>query len=243
MINSKTLFIEKCNSTQLVARQMISDGKPVEKMVIVADEQSAGKGQGKNTWISEPEKNLLCSVIYPYKQKAEKQSYISRAISLALCDLVSLYSSDFLIKWPNDILMDQKKVAGILIEHNISGAHIQYSIIGIGLNVNQEVFPAGLDAISLIHSTGTNFRIKEILGTLMSCIDGRLFLYENHKWDILNDSYHSLLYGYNQECRFRLNDGKEFTAINKGVDEFGRIILEHEGKTEHFDLNEVHIMI
>lgn len=243
MINSKTIFIEKCNSTQLVARQMISDGKPVEKTVIVTDEQSAGKGQGKNTWVSEPGKNLLCSIIYPFKQKAEKQSYISRAVSLALSDLVSLYSADYSIKWPNDILMDKKKVAGILIEHNISGAHIQYSIIGIGLNVNQEVFPAGIDAISLIHSTGTKFRIKEILSTLMACIDGRLYLYENQKWDDLNSSYHSLLYGYNHECRFRLNNGKEFNAINKGVDEFGRMILEHGGKTEHYDLNEVHIVI
>jgi len=243
MSKTKEIFIEKCDSTQLYARKLLAAGDVNEKIVIVTEEQTEGKGQGANNWISEPEKNLLCSIIYPFKQKADRQSYISRAVSLALCDLVMLFSSEFSVKWPNDILMNRKKIAGILIEHNISGAYIQNSVIGIGLNVNQEVFPKGLNAVSLLHSTGTSFKIKEILHTLLTCIDTRLYLYENRKWEELDNSYHNLLEGYKKECNFLLNDGTEFNAINNGIDEFGRIILDINGKMQHYDLNEVHMIL
>lgn len=243
MKNARVIFIESCVSTQEHARKLIQMEKDVTPLVVVTDSQTAGRGRGENSWESEPGQNLLCTIVYPYRQKADKQSYISRAVSLALCDLLMLFTPNYAIKWPNDIVLDGKKIAGILIEHQVSGSHLTYSLIGIGLNVNQERFPEVLQATSLIHATETKFRLKDILRTLLSCLESRLFLYESQKWNELDEQYHQHLLGYRKNCRFFSSSDDEFEAVVKGVDEYGRIILEHDGRTHAYDLNEVHMQM
>lgn len=242
-MKSKLIFLDQCESTQQHARNIFARTADVEQCVIATDEQTEGKGQGSNQWISEPGKNLLLSMIYPFRQRADRQSYLSRAVSLAICDLVMLYGSDYSIKWPNDILMNGKKISGILIEHQVSGQYITSSIIGIGLNANQEVFPRELNAVSLIHSTGTAFKLKELLKTLVRSIEARLFQYEKEQWEELDSAYHRLLAGYQQQCRFRLTDGSEITAVHSGVDAYGRIVLMSEGQKKAYDLNEARMIL
>ncbi len=110
-------------------------------IVVWADYQTAGRGQGSNRWESERGKNLLFSMlIYPDRVAANKQFSISMAISLAICEALGQHIGDLSIKWPNDIYWRNGKIGGILIEHTLQGSYLKDSIIGVGLNINQRVF-------------------------------------------------------------------------------------------------------
>ncbi len=133
----KIIHIDETDSTNRWLREQGGE----EDVVVWADYQTAGKGQGTNSWESERGKNLTFSVLlHPQDIPANKQFSISMLVSLALCEALGQHIGDLSIKWPNDIYWRNAKIAGILIEHRISGSLIRDSIIGIGLNVNQRHF-------------------------------------------------------------------------------------------------------
>lgn len=110
-------------------------------LCVLADYQTAGRGCGSNKWESERGKNLLFSILtHPLELPIMKQFHISRAISLAICEALDQHIGDVSIKWPNDIYWRDGKLGGILIENRLQGKMIRDSIIGVGLNVNQQVF-------------------------------------------------------------------------------------------------------
>ena len=114
---------------------------PGQPLVVWADYQTAGKGQGTNRWESERDKNLLFSILYhPLHIQANRQFTISMAISLAIVDALEQQIGDVCIKWPNDIYWRNAKIGGILIENRLLGQTIKDSVIGVGLNVNQRQF-------------------------------------------------------------------------------------------------------
>lgn len=236
----KIINIEKTASTNQYVRELIENKQILPDTIVVADEQTSGRGQGDNVWLSEPGSNLTFSLYVKIIQKADTQAWLSKAVALGLCDFVGLYSQTSTIKWPNDILAKGKKIIGVLIEHNISGQNLSGSIIGIGVNVNQELFPAELNAISLREITGAMFKIPDTLKTLTVCLKTRIMMYEHQKWTDIDADYHSKLLGYGKECAFRLKNGKEIQAIHRGVDPLGRIILETAGvEKNYFDVQEV----
>lgn len=117
--------------------------------VIVAKDQTSGRGQRGNIWLTEPGKNLTFSIVLKYEQmclrmKALDQFAISEMTALSVIDLLARYGIDARIKLPNDIYVGDKKICGILIEHSLQGEHLSHSIVGIGLNVNQIVFDPSL---------------------------------------------------------------------------------------------------
>lgn len=135
----KIIHIKETNSTN---RWLKENGKG--NMVAVADFQTAGKGCGSNSWESEKGKNLTFSLlIHPIEIHASRQFLISEAVSVALCKTLARYlesPTPLSIKWPNDIYYGDRKICGMLIENMLQGSTIKDSIIGIGLNVNQETF-------------------------------------------------------------------------------------------------------
>ena len=118
--------------------------------VVVAEKQLNGRGQMGTIWESELGKNLTFSILINFnKFNITQQFYLSMAISLGvIAVLKQLFNSSFFIKWPNDILAEKDKVAGILIENSINGSFIKNSVIGIGLNVNQEVFSDAIENVT-----------------------------------------------------------------------------------------------
>ena len=109
--------------------------------VIYTNSQTSGRGQRGNSWEAEPGKNLTFSMLV--KQPAvvpSKQFRISEAVSLAVVEWLSQYSDGFSVKWPNDIYYNDKKICGILIEHVLCGNAIVHTIVGVGINVNQQHF-------------------------------------------------------------------------------------------------------
>ncbi len=162
------------DSTNLEAQRLIRAQTILQKTVITADYQEAGKGQYGREWQSAPENNILSSwIIRPKEIRIEDQFLISMVAALAvtscLKDVINLDRA--VIKWPNDILLKGKKICGILISNILQGQTLDYSIIGIGLNVNQLTFGEFTHATSLRAITGKELATDEILVALGSYLD------------------------------------------------------------------------
>lgn len=138
---------------------MLAKGEwPEGEYFVYAGYQTAGRGQTGNSWESEADKNLLCSILLP----PDKDLYfLNIAVGVAI---LSVIGEDFTIKWPNDIYYGDKKVAGILVENAILGNEVKYSIAGIGLNVNQTTFVSDApNPISLKQITGKEYDIDALM--------------------------------------------------------------------------------
>ncbi|MFT7154174.1 MAG: BirA family biotin operon repressor/biotin-[acetyl-CoA-carboxylase] ligase, partial [Alteromonas macleodii] len=121
-IGSVCIRLERVDSSNNYARELIRDKMPIEGTVIVANEQTSGRGQRANTWFSEPKSNLTCSyILRPVFLAAKNQFVLSAAVALAVFETVYQFipNNTLRIKWPNDILVGDKKIAGILIENTL----------------------------------------------------------------------------------------------------------------------------
>lgn len=158
------MFVAQTNSTNTLLKELIATGNPPE--FIYAGYQTAGRGQTGNSWESEENKNLLCSILLPPRKNLFELNVVtSVAVHKALSELGI---SELAIKWPNDIYRQDKKVAGILIENAIVGNEVKYSIAGIGLNVNQtEWFSSAPNPISLKQITGKEYDIETLMQRLL----------------------------------------------------------------------------
>lgn len=137
------IWLDEVDSTNRYTRTHISELDNLS--VIAALSQTDGKGQGDHKWHSEPGQNLLFSIVLKHPSiPPSEQSRISDAAAESVVRLLAAHGIDAWIKPPNDIWVGSKKICGILIEHSLIGQRISWTIIGIGLNVNQTVFPADL---------------------------------------------------------------------------------------------------
>ncbi len=153
------MYIKSTNSTNSLMKEMLAKGEwPEGEYFVYAGYQTAGRGQTGNSWESEADKNLLCSILLP----ADKDLYfLNIAVGVAILRVIG---EDFTIKWPNDIYYGDKKVAGILVENAILGNEVKYSIAGIGLNVNQATFVSDApNPISLKQITGKEYDIDALI--------------------------------------------------------------------------------
>jgi BirA family biotin operon repressor/biotin-[acetyl-CoA-carboxylase] ligase len=163
--NKKIIYLNEVESTNNYANQLILSDAAEEGTVVLAQYQTHGKGQHGNVWESETGKNLLMSIIwYPGFLPASQQFMISKIVSIAITDCVNDIIDDCKIKWPNDIYIGNQKLAGILIENSVKGSHLSSSVVGIGLNVNQQVFiSAAPNPVSLFQITGVIYEISELM--------------------------------------------------------------------------------
>lgn len=161
--------LEETESTNSYLRDLLKSQHLEEGSVVVADFQTAGRGQVGNNWYSDKGDNLLFSLlIYPTGIPANEQFIISRMVSLAIKNTLDQFADDIRIKWPNDIYWKERKIAGILIENSLQGKIIENSIIGIGLNLNQQIFPVELpNPVSLRQITATEQDKNYILDLLL----------------------------------------------------------------------------
>lgn len=153
------MYIKSTNSTNSLMKEMLAKGEwPEGEYFVYAGYQTAGRGQTGNSWESEADKNLLCSILLP----PDKDLYfLNIAVGVAILRVIG---EDFTIKWPNDIYYGDKKVAGILVENAILGNEVKYSIAGIGLNVNQTTFVSDApNPISLKQITGQEYDIDALM--------------------------------------------------------------------------------
>lgn len=175
IIGSELIFVKNLPSTNTYAASLLRDNELTEGTVIHTNHQSSGRGQGGNKWESEDGKNLLISIVlFPSMIIPAEQFFLSMAISLGICDFLDKYTSSVSIKWPNDIYVNNDKIAGILIENSIMGNIIEHTIAGIGINLNQTKFLSDApNPVSLSNLTGKEYDVSECLWQLVTDLDKR----------------------------------------------------------------------
>ncbi len=236
-VGKKLIFLTTCHSTNDEAYAIMSSGGLPEGSMIVTDEQTQGRGQMGNTWESEPKKNLTFSIIFkPGFLPVAEQFRLTQAISLGILDALNPFASEFSIKWPNDIYHGTKKIGGILIQNVLSGKKIEYSIAGIGLNVNQRIFD-NADAQSLARITGQDQDRQELLVALAEAIERRYLDLKNRRYDRLHQDYLSSLYRFGEDHLFRA--GEIFSGRIIDVLPSGELVMDTRWGERNFWFKEV----
>lgn len=240
--------IEDVTSTNDYLSQLCKNNETKEFYTVWAERQTAGRGQRGNSWESEPGKNLTFSmVLYPTVLKARQQFYLSMLVSTAVVYALNNYTKGFSIKWPNDIYWNDKKIAGILIENELEGNYVMQSIVGIGLNVNQELFHSSIpNPISLKQILGVEIDRKELFEKLLNTIIGGYLGLEEHSEKIMpsiNKQYLKSLYRKNGYHLYRDAQGT-FCAQYEDMDTDGHLYLRDEqGKIRRYAFKEVEYIL
>lgn len=224
--------LDEIDSTNNYASALLKEGKALEGAVIWTNRQTHGRGYGKNVWDSEPYKNLTFSlVLTPGFLDASEQFLISQVVSLGLVDFLRSESDNVAIKWPNDLLVKDKKIAGMLIENSIAGTRVHSAVIGIGINLNQRVFPVYYpQATSLTCVTGKNYTTEESLRKVLDSILNWYGLLKSGEINAIHENYLNYFYRLGKVSSFRAGD-MLFQAEIKGIDRFGQLLLEEENGT------------
>ncbi len=240
LIGKTVLWYDEIDSTNNVATKLLSEGCD-EGIVITTDFQTKGRGQQTKNWESEPKKNLMFTVIFkPTFLKVEDQFLLSKAVSLGIVDFLALHGIDAHIKWPNDIYIGDKKITGILIEHNIMGSAISDSIAGIGININQKVFISDApNPTSVIIESGKELKLEQALKEVLGCIEKRYILLSKGDIKSIENDYFNKLYRLNKFYPYEKN-GIIFNAKIVGIKNTGELVLEDEsGKQQHYAFKEI----
>ena len=220
---------------------MIVQNRAREGCTVITDFQSAGRGQRGNQWEGAPAENLMLSVVWlPTFLAPTQQFLLSQAVALGVHDwAAALLGPDpkLKLKWPNDLYYGDQKFGGILIENTLSGPKIQYSIIGIGLNVNQQGF-AVPTATSLRQITGRPYDRPAVAARLLECLERRYLQLRAGQVALLRHSYLQALYRY-QETHDFLVDGQAVRGQIVGVEEDGRLAVAIGNELRRFGLQEI----
>jgi BirA family biotin operon repressor/biotin-[acetyl-CoA-carboxylase] ligase len=250
---SNTLFIGKVvfclnsvDSTNKYAQDIISKTNPIEGTVIRAEEQFAGRGQFGSVWKSTPGENITISIILcPKFLLVKHQFYLNAAIALGVYDFINeiVLADNVSIKWPNDIYIGEKKVAGLLIENILRGAYLDKTVVGIGINVNQTEFDASLpNPTSISLECQKKFSIDEILFQLYACLERQYLRLQKGSFSEITQDYQKCLFGMNIQRKYKLSDGSQIDAEIVGVEENGRLLVKHNETIRSFDLKEISVL-
>ena len=240
--------LEETSSTNSYLAQLCKESKAKEFYTVIAESQTAGRGQRGNSWESESGKNLMFStVLYPTALKVQKNFYLSMIAAFSVVHALDSYTEGFSIKWPNDIYWKDKKIAGILIENELEGTYITQSIIGIGVNVNQEVFRSSApNPVSLHQIIGKSIDRTELFNKILSGIMGGYLLLEKESGKA-SSAILGLYIGklYRKEGLFPYRDAKGlFMAEFHQVEPDGHLILKDEqGNLRRYTFKEVEFIL
>lgn len=244
-VGYKILELPWLSSTNDYCKQIAGSSGTDEGTVVWTRKQISGRGRGSNRWESEDGKNLTFSVILkPLFLQPADQFFISMAVSLGITGYLKKHTLNVKIKWPNDIYVGDKKIAGILIENSVMDKRITQSIAGTGLNLNQINFSNHLpNPISLKQITSRTFPPDENLKYVCSEIDHWYRRLKQGELKEIKEHYTTQLFRLNEKHPFRDINGV-FQAHVRGVDNFGRLAMEVDGgRIRYFGFNEVRFII
>ena len=226
--------LDSVDSTNNYTATLLNGNVP-EGTVVITREQTAGRGQRANSWVSESGKNLTVTyVLRPKFLRISDQFILNKAIALAVNKAIQHFvpHTDVQIKWPNDIFLQNKKVAGILVETSLQGGHIVSCLAGIGINVNQQHFQANSgNPISLIEVLGKELNLDDLLDVLSEYLEVFYLQLKSGKFGSIDASYNNLLWKKDEMHTF-YQEGIPFNAKVKCVDEQGCLHVINEQNQE-----------
>ena len=237
--------LDAIDSTNSYLKKIILEKDVSDYTIVTANFQTEGKGQLGYIWESEDSKNLLCSI---YKKdlgiRVEDQFVISMLVSLSIIrTLEKLNLPKLYVKWPNDIMSDNKKICGILIENMVKQNSIKESVIGIGLNVNQNTFKNLPNATSIKKIKGVVLNIDELLNDLVNNIKKQFSDFSQSNIDLIFRQYEDVLYRMNIPSTFKNSEGDVFTGFIKGVNNLGRLkVLLEDNLTKSYSIKDISLM-
>ena len=239
-LSPNLIQLDTIDSTNNYAANLLKTTKVTNGTVVMTKRQTDGKGQRGNSWHSEDDKNLIFSLIVFPDIHVKYAHFTSLAAAIALQKSISELLNEVKIKWPNDILVGKKKIAGILVENQLRGELISSSVVGIGININQTAFRKELSATSYFKELGQEQNLEVLFNRIYLNLDFYFDHLLNKNLKLLLSRYYENLYGYNEIKRFETSD-EVFDAKIIGIDETGRLILQRKKANLHFDIKEVRL--
>lgn len=235
---------EQLPSTNTYAIDLLSKNKPSEGTVISASNQVDGRGQHGSIWESSASQNITLSVIlYPTFLLPKHQFWLSQTVALAVRDFVAdiLPQKNIFIKWSNDIYVNDKKIAGILIQNSISRNGILNTVIGIGLNVNQSNFDfkGQRRATSLSLEKQESYNLDYLKYQLYWHLESRYLQLKANKIHQIQSDYMDVLYKYKIPHQYELPNGEQFTGTIQGVAPNGQLVINRNNELLSFGIKEV----
>lgn len=222
-----------------MAADMLKEGILKEGGILITNHQHSGRGQRGNKWVSRENKNLTFSLLLkPYFISPSECFALNMLVSVAIINVLKdLDKSSFKIKWPNDIMYNGYKLGGILIENSIQGTKIENSIIGIGININQESFDHAFKATSLSKLFKRTFDLNDLLNKIIKQIEEQFLILKSGNNHIVQSIYLDNLYWLNEKHTFIST--VEFKGIITGIDRIGRLEVKTENGLQKFNFKEI----
>lgn len=238
-------YLTRVDSTNAFASNLLTKSTPIEGTVIYTDDQYAGRGQIGSKWESVVGKNIIMSVILrPQFLPLRYQFKLNQVVALAVHDFLSHYiipPVHLAVKWPNDIYVGEKKIGGILIENKLRGATLANSVVGIGININQNQFSPDLpNPTSLLLETGREHDVYKLIGHLCECLEQRYLQLKGQHYDLLDKTYLNALYRFQSWSDFEITARKQrIRGRIMGIAPDGQLQIETAHKRFEFYFKEV----
>ncbi len=238
-LGKNVVFVPECSSTNDLAATLLPLASTVEGTIVITNHQTAGRGQRGNTWQAAPVQNLTFSLILkPAFLPVKDQFHLTVVTALGLHDFLKAKRLERIqIKWPNDLLVNERKICGILIENQVQNNVLASSIVGIGLNIRQDIFTLP-NATSLKLETGKDYSLSDEFQLLLSFLEARYLLLRQGKRNELLHDYLQVLYRINKGHSFRSKE-IDFEGTIVGVDDIGRLQINTASGVRTFDLKEI----
>ena len=239
-IGIQKIRLTSVDSTNNFAAKLINDGIAEHGSVILAENQTNGRGQRGSEWQSQKAKNLLTSFIFKFETLDPEFLFrINAFVSIALIDFLSSYGIDAQIKWPNDIMVNSNKICGILVENKLAGNALAYSIAGFGLNVNQIEFDRLNNVTSMFLEKNQEFDLDTLWLSIISFFQKwEVFITSKQRAENLHAMYQNNLFGLGEKRQFQVRS-EVFEGVIKGVNMHGFLILQIGKEIHYFQSKEV----
>jgi BirA family biotin operon repressor/biotin-[acetyl-CoA-carboxylase] ligase len=231
-MSGQRIHLSVVESTNSYTTRLLSQSDIPEWTVITTDHQTAGKGQRGRSWEGDPGLNIMASIVLRPRISVSQQYLISMAVSVAICDVLADFHIHAHVKWPNDILIEERKICGMLIENQLKGDQVETCVVGIGLNVNQRTFSDfDWEGTSMALELGRIIDREEVLHRLIEAIKVRVT--QMQQSDQLEFDFKERLFGVGKKILFQ-GQNDLFEAEVVGVESDGRLILSKDGEEMKF---------
>lgn len=233
------------DSTNSYLRQLSAIEAVKDFTAVMANDQTAGKGQMGRQWRSQPSKNLMVSVFKDVSYiDLEHHFFISMVVSLSILKALKMFQiKNLKVKWPNDILSENKKIGGILIENVVKQSKMNAAIIGFGININQTKFDHLPQASSMRLISGRVYDQEEVLQAILVKLEHYFKLLERKQFDMLKTAYEKCLFRKDKPSTFKDSEEQLFAGYIKGVSNAGNLrVLVEDDIVKEFDLKEITLL-